>query len=92
MYNETTGVETSDKTIENYSTSFLFQNIDEILLGGYMQALFTQSFGELDPSGASSDLTSDQSSSGAKTDGSFSNLTSNFFVFSESQKDLTCKF
>ena len=72
MYNETTGVETSDKTIENYSTSFLFQNIDEILLGGYMQALFTQSFGELDLSGASSDLTSDQSSSGAKTDGSFS--------------------
>ena len=33
MYNETTGVVTSDKTIENYSTSFLFLNIDEILLG-----------------------------------------------------------
>ena len=31
-----------------------------------------QTFGELDLSGASSDLTSDQGTSGAKTDGSFS--------------------
>ena len=38
MYNETTGVVTSDKSISNYSTNFIFQNIDKILLGGYMQA------------------------------------------------------
>ncbi len=72
MYNETTGVETSDKIIESYDSSILFQNIDNIFLGGYMQALFKQSFGELDLSGASTDLSSDQGSSGAKTDGSFS--------------------
>ena len=72
MYNETTGVVTSDKTISNYSANFIFQNIDKILLGGYMQAVFSQSFGELDLSGAPSDLSSDQSSSGAKTDGNFS--------------------
>ena len=39
MYNETTGTETSDKNIINYSSSLLFQNIDRIFLGGYMQAL-----------------------------------------------------
>ena len=72
MYNETTGVETSDKNIENLSTSILFQNVDAIYLGGYMQSLITQTFGELDLSGAPSDLSSDQGSSGAKTDGSFS--------------------
>ena len=72
MYNETTGVETSDKIIESYDSSILFQNIDNIFLGGYMQALLKQSFGELDLSGASTDLSSDQGSSGAKTDGSFS--------------------
>ena len=72
MYNETTGVETSDKTIESFDSSILFQNIDNIFLGGYMQALLKQSFGELDLSGSSTDLSSDQGSSGAKTDGSFS--------------------
>ena len=72
MYNETTGVETSDKIIESFDSSILFQNIDNIFLGGYMQALLKQSFGELDLSGASTDLSSDQGSSGAKTDGSFS--------------------
>ena len=72
MYNETTGVETSDKTIENYSSELLFQNIDNILLGGYMQTVLNQTFGELDLSGAASDLSSDQGTSGAKTDGSFS--------------------
>ena len=72
MYNETTGVETSDKKIENLSTSMLFQNVDAVYLGGYMQSLITQTFGELDLSGAPSDLSSDQGSSGAKTDGSFS--------------------
>ena len=71
MYNETTGVETSDKIIESFDSSILFQNIDNIFLGGYMQALLKQSFGELDLSGASTDLSSDQGSSGAKTDGSF---------------------
>ena len=35
------------------------------------KALLKQSFGELDLSGASTDLSSDQGSSGAKTDGSF---------------------
>ena len=72
MYNETTGVETSDKIIESFDSSILFQNIDNIFLGGYMQALLKQSFGELDLSGSSTDLSSDQGSSGAKTDGSFS--------------------
>ena len=71
MYNETTGVETSDKIIESFDSSILFQNIDNIFLGGYMQALLKQSFGELDLSGASTGLSSDQGSSGAKTDGSF---------------------
>ena len=72
MYNETTGVETSEKTIESFDSSILLQNIDNIFLGGYMQALLKQSFGELDLSGSSTDLSSDQGSSGAKTDGSFS--------------------
>ena len=78
MYNETTGVETSDKNIENFNSSLLFQNIDNIYLGGYMQTVITQTFGRLDLSDAPSDLTSDQGSSGAKTDGSFSKTYAQF--------------
>ena len=72
MYNETTGVETSDKNISNLGTKFTFQNIDKIFLGGYMQSVISFSFGELDLSGDQSDLSSDQGLQGAKTDGSFS--------------------
>ena len=71
MYNETTGVETSDKSINNLKTSLIFQNIDKIYLGGYMQGIITYTNGDLDLSGSSSDYNTDQGSSGAKTDGSF---------------------
>ena len=71
MYNETTGVETSDKSINNLKTSLIFQNIDKIYLGGYMLGIITYTNGDLDLSGSSSDYNTDQGSSGAKTDGSF---------------------
>ena len=78
MYNETTGAETSDKTIENFSANMLFQNIDKFYLGGYMQSSINHTYGELDLSGAPSDLSSDQSSTGAKTDGNFSKTNIQF--------------
>ena len=78
MYNETTGDETSDKNIENFSASMMFQNIDKYYLGGYMQSSITHAYGELDLSGAASDLSSDQGSSGAKTDGNFNKTNIQF--------------
>ena len=60
MYNETTGVETSDKSIYNLKTSLIFQNIDKIYLGGYMQGIITYTNGDLDLSGSSSDYNTDQ--------------------------------
>ncbi len=78
MYNETTGVETSDKSINNLKTSLIFQNIDKIYLGGYMQSIITFTNGDLDLSGSSSDYNTDQGSSGAKTDGSFNKTNLQF--------------
>ena len=78
MYNETTGVETSDKSINNLKTSLIFQNIDKIYLGGYMQGIITYTNGDLDLSGSSSDYNTDQGSSGAKTDGSFNKTNLQF--------------
>ena len=78
MYNETTGVETSDKSINNLKTSLIFQNIDKIYLGGYMQGIITFTNGDLDLSGSSSDYNTDQGSSGAKTDGSFNKTNLQF--------------
>ena len=78
MYNETTGVETSDKNIESLNASLLFQNVDDYFLGGYMQSIVSHSYGELDLSGAASDLSSDQGSSGAKTDGNYSKTNIQF--------------
>ena len=72
MYNETTGSTTSDKNISTIGTKFTLTNIDKIFLGGYMQSTISFSSGELDLSRAQSDLSSDQGTSGAKTDGSFS--------------------
>ncbi len=78
MYNETTGVETSDKSINNLKTSLIFQNIDKIYLGGYMQGIITYTNGDLDLSGSSSDYNTDQGSSGAKTNGSFNKTNLQF--------------
>ena len=42
------------------------QYIDDFLSGGYTQFSIDQSFGTLDLSGSASDLSTDQSSTGAK--------------------------
>ena len=67
LYNETTGVVSSDKNIESYKTNMSIQYIDDFLSGGYTQFSIDQSFGKLDLSGSASDLSTDQSSTIAKT-------------------------
>ena len=79
LYNETTGVVSSDKEIESFKTNIHIQHIDNFLNGGYSQLSFDQSFGVLDLSGSTSDLNTDQSSTGAKTDGNYNKTYIQFF-------------
>ena len=91
MYNETTGVVTSDKSISNVRANFIFQNIDKILLGGYMQAVFSVVW-RARLIRAPSDLSSDQSSSGAKTDSNFSKSYMQFLRIQQIAEDLITNF
>jgi len=79
LYNETTGAATSDKEIESIRSGLSIQYIDNFLGGGYSQFNLNQSFGDLDLSGAMSDLTTDQAATGAKTDGRFNKTLLQFF-------------
>ena len=79
LYNETTGVVSSDKNIESYKTNMSIQYIDDFLSGGYTQFSIDQSFGTLDLSGSASDLNTDQSSTGAKTNGNYAKTFVQFY-------------
>ena len=79
LYNETTGVVSSDKNIESYRTNMSIQYIDDFLSGGYTQFSIDQSFGALDLSGSASDLNTDQSSTGAKTNGNYAKTFVQFY-------------
>ena len=55
------------------------QYIDDFLSGGYTQFNIDQSFGTLDLSGSASDLNTDQSSTGAKTNGNYAKTFVQFY-------------
>ena len=71
LYNTSTGTATSDKELSNYNLGFTYQKIDQFFGGGFTQASFNYTHGKLDLSNLASNLTSDQSASGYKTNGSF---------------------
>ena len=79
LYNETTGVVSSDKNIESYNTNINIQYVDNFLNGGYSQFSVNQNFGTLDLSGSASDLSTDNSSTGAKTNGNYSKTYIQFY-------------
>ena len=88
LYNETTGVVSSDKNIESYKTNLSIQYIDDFLSGGYTQFSIDQNFGTLDLSGSASDLSTDQSSTGAKTNGNYAKTFVEYFFLKEFKVDL----
>lgn len=79
LYNETTGVKTSDKRLDNINIGFSLQNTDNFITTGFSQLSFTKTYGDLDLSRIASSLTSDQGAGGAKTDGKFQKLNVELF-------------
>ena len=78
LYNETTGVVTNNKELDNYGLGFTLQNTDEFITAGFSQLSVTQTYGDLDLSKVASSLTSDQGAGGAKTNGSFEKTSLQF--------------
>ena len=72
IYNETTGVLTNDKTLENTKIGFDFEGKNVFQSDSISGFSLSGIFGELDLSKVNSDYTNDQSSTGAKTHGDFS--------------------
>ena len=71
LVNEASGSTTSDKDIANFSTSVLYEKQGNLITNFFSKAKLTHTFGDIDLSKNASSLSSDQSSSGAKTNGSF---------------------
>jgi hypothetical protein len=71
LYNEAANIVTSDKAVDNYNIGVTFQQKDQIFRGGFTQANFNFTRGDLNLSNSSSNLSSDQSAAGYKTHGTF---------------------
>jgi hemolysin activation/secretion protein len=71
LYNATAGVAQSDKELDNYTLGFTYQKIDQFFGGGFTQANFNFTRGDLDLSKVASSLNTDQETGGNKTNGSF---------------------
>ena len=71
LYNANAGSATSDKKLDNYNLGFTYQKIDQFFGGGFTQANINFTRGDLDLSKVSSSLSTDQGTSGYKTNGSF---------------------
>ena len=71
LYNTSTGSVTSDKELKNYNFGLTYQRTDQIFGGGFTQANFNYTMGDLDLSKVASSLSTDQGTSGYKTNGSF---------------------
>ena len=71
LYNTSTGSVTSDKELNNYNFGLTYQKTDQFFSGGFTQANFNFTRGDLDLSKVASSYSGDQGVSGYKTNGTF---------------------
>ena len=69
FYNEASGIETSNKIIDSLTSNVSYESTDNFLGAGYTQTRLGVVAGKLDLSKNASNLSSDQGTGGANTDG-----------------------
>ena len=79
IYNETTGVLTNDKTVENTKIGFEFEGKNTFQDSSLTGISVSGIFGELDLSKVNSDYLNDQKASGPKTHGDFNKVVLDFY-------------
>ena len=79
IYNETTGVLTNDKTVENTKIGFEYEGKNTFQDSSLTGISVSGIFGELNLSKVNSDYLNDQKASGPKTHGDFKKIVSDFY-------------
>ncbi len=92
IYNETTGVLTNDKTIENTKLGFDFEGKNTFQKNSITGISVSGIFGNLDLSKVNSDYLNDQKASGPKTDGDFNKLVLDFYHIHKFTEKINFKY